>query len=169
SEDFKVVSNIPFALTSSIMQKLMYDSIDSFKGGCLILQKESAYKYSAKCFHQPKRLFYRIFFNIEIIKILKPFNFSPPPKIDCALLRIRERSVSKDWLKWKESLIIFLNRVLSKPEARLEKLLCKLFRKHQIEYILTKYNIPNEQKAKDVPIKYWESIFHEWCRYKKMN
>lgn len=40
--NFKVVSNIPFRITSEILKSLMFDSVEHFMGGSLIMQLEPA-------------------------------------------------------------------------------------------------------------------------------
>src|SRR5690606_3093828 len=61
-KNFKVFSNIPFALTSDILKSLMYTNIEFFKGGCLIMQLESAKKLVRKKYVNPYAVFYHTFF-----------------------------------------------------------------------------------------------------------
>lgn len=42
--NFKVVSNIPFRITSDILKSLMFDCVEHFMGGSLIMQLEPAEK-----------------------------------------------------------------------------------------------------------------------------
>ena len=46
--NFKVVSNIPFRITSEILKSLMFDSVEHFMGGSLIMQLEPAQKLFIK-------------------------------------------------------------------------------------------------------------------------
>ena len=46
--NFKVVSNIPFRITSDILKSLMFDCVEHFMGGSLIMQLEPAEKLFSK-------------------------------------------------------------------------------------------------------------------------
>ena len=57
---FKVVSSIPFRITSDILRLLMYDNLISFMGGSLIMSFKSVQKLFAKKVFNPYTIFYNI-------------------------------------------------------------------------------------------------------------
>lgn len=168
-KDFKVVSNIPFLKTSSILQFLMKESIQSFSGGCLIVQKEIAYKLTKNKTNSANNIFYQFFFSIELIKIIKPTNFYPPPKIDCGILQIKKRSENLDLMHNGIKIHSFLERILSKPHLQLIVALRKYFRKHQIEHLMYKNEIPQDLRIERVKVHEWELILREWIKITKSN
>jgi 23S rRNA (adenine-N6)-dimethyltransferase len=65
TRNFKVVSNIPFRITSDILKSLMFDNVEYFMSGSLILQLEPAQRlYSEKLFN-PYAVFYHTFYKLD--------------------------------------------------------------------------------------------------------
>src|SRR5690554_6198716 len=58
---FKVVSNIPYGITSQVFRMLMYQHAERFQGGSIILQLEPARKLFAKEIHNPYAIVYHTF------------------------------------------------------------------------------------------------------------
>src|SRR5690606_2365329 len=65
--NFKVVANIPYFLTSNILKYLMYDNMEYFDSASLIMQFEPASKLTVNCTSDPFKLFYRTFYDFQII------------------------------------------------------------------------------------------------------
>ena len=65
--NFKVVSNIPFRITSEILKSLMFDSVEHFMGGSLIMQLEPAQKLFSKKVFNPYIVFYHTFFDLKLM------------------------------------------------------------------------------------------------------
>lgn len=59
--NFKVVSNIPFRITSDILKSLMFDCVEHFMGGSLIMQLEPAEKLFSEKVFNPYIVFYHTF------------------------------------------------------------------------------------------------------------
>ena len=53
---------IPFRITSEILKSLMFDSVEHFMGGSLIMQLEPAQKLFSKKVFNPYIVFYHTFF-----------------------------------------------------------------------------------------------------------
>src|SRR5690554_515541 len=61
NRSFKVVSNIPYGITSQILKALMFDHIEDFMGGSVIMQLEPARKLVSNKMFDPYKVFYRTF------------------------------------------------------------------------------------------------------------
>ncbi|MCC5917851.1 MAG: rRNA adenine N(6)-methyltransferase family protein [Cryomorphaceae bacterium] len=92
---FKVVSNIPYGITSLILKRLMYDCTEYFSGGTLVMQYEAARKLFSKTMFNPYTVFYHSFFDLELVYTIPPESFIPPPTVDSALLRITKKKQSE--------------------------------------------------------------------------
>ena len=55
---FKVVSNIPYGITSDIFKILMFESLGNFLGGSIVLQLEPAQKLFSRKLYNPYTVFY---------------------------------------------------------------------------------------------------------------
>lgn len=111
---YKVFSNIPFNITTKIIQKLTNIN-DCPSDSYLIVQKEVALKFIGKYGLNMQQLLTKPFFDFKIIYEFKRFDFKPVPGVDVVLLHI---SLKKDFLiekryyqKYKNFInYIFLNK-----------------------------------------------------------
>lgn len=137
---FKVVSNIPYGITSSILKSLMFDHVANFKGGSLVMQLEPARKLFSEKVFTPYTLFYHTFFDLKLVYEIGPESFMPPPKVKSALLKIEKKEAPvHDVLK--EKYLTFLSYLLQKPHLPVRTALKKIFRKNQVREISEKYGI----------------------------
>ncbi len=93
SYSYKLVANIPYYLTSPILRKFFVESFRPPDLAILLVQKEVAERICNSKKLSVLALEVRVFANAEIIEIVKPESFLPPPKVDSAILKI---SLKKD-------------------------------------------------------------------------
>src|SRR5690554_2399075 len=137
---FKVVSNIPFGIIAHILKALMFDNVEYFMGGSLIMQLEPARKLIANQALNPYKVFYRTFFDLTLMYEVMPQSFMPPPTVKSALLKIgRKRLVVDREMKGKYLDFLFL--MLQKPRLPVRTSLKRLFRKTQVREISGRYGI----------------------------
>jgi len=139
-KNFKVVSIIPFSITSYILKSLMYDHAECFLGGALIMQLEPARKLFSEKVYNPYIVLYHTFFNLKLVYEIAPESFQPPPKVRSVLLRIERKQTSVS-CGMKEKYLGFLTYLLQKPDLRVKTVLKLLFRKKQVREISEKYDI----------------------------
>ena len=64
---FKVVSNIPYGITSDIFKILMFESLGNFLGGSIVLQLEPTQKLFSRKLYNPYTVFYHTFFDLKLV------------------------------------------------------------------------------------------------------
>ena len=94
---FKVVSNIPYGITSDIFKILMFESVENFLGGSIVLQLEPAQKLFSSKLYNPYTVFYHTFFDLKLVYEVSPESFLPPPTVKSTLLRIKRNQSSFDF------------------------------------------------------------------------
>lgn len=99
-KDYKVCANIPFHLSSPIIQKLVF-SANSPKSAYLILQKQFAKKLISSDQHFTSALGAKIFplFEAKIKKPLRKTDFTPPPAVETVFFEMKRREntlISRD-------------------------------------------------------------------------
>jgi 23S rRNA (adenine-N6)-dimethyltransferase len=129
---YKIFSNIPFNTTADIIHRITEGSnppVDSY----LIVQKESAIKFAGTPFGRETQasLLLKPFFELKIVSRLKRHDFSPIPRVDSVLLRIRKREAAmvtlsnaqlyRDFVvygfnQWKDTLEQALENVLTSSQ-----------------------------------------------------
>ena len=78
---FKVVSNIPYGITSDIFKILMFESLGNFLGGSIVLQLEPTQKLFSRKLYNPYTVFYHTFFDLKLVYEVGPESFFPPPTV----------------------------------------------------------------------------------------
>ena len=89
---YKLIANIPYYITGAIMEQFL-SAQNKPEIIVVMVQKEVADRVIAKDGKQSiLALCTKYYGDSEIVKIVKPGNFNPPPKIDSAVLKIKLRS-----------------------------------------------------------------------------
>lgn len=91
-ESYKIFANIPFSLSSQIIQRFIFD-VTPPKALYLIAQKQFARKLVPGDDHFTSQLSAEIgpFFTARIRKPLRKTDFTPPPAVDTVLLELKRR------------------------------------------------------------------------------
>lgn len=138
---FKVVSNIPYGITSHILKSLMFHYAEYFTKGCLIMSLQSAQKLFRKDVFSPYVLLYHTFFDLSLIRIISPDSFMPPPTVYSALVKIsRKQSLLVD-IGMKEKYFDFLCFILKYPGLTVHTVLKKIFRKSQVRELSERFGL----------------------------
>ena len=87
---YRVVSNVPYAITSSLVRKLLAahpPPLDAF----LIVQREAAEKFAGAPVETLLSLLHKPWFDISIVADVPRASFVPAPRVQSSLLRIERR------------------------------------------------------------------------------
>lgn len=159
-ESFKVVSNIPFALTSEILTSLMYHNLEFFNQGSLIMQLEPAQKLTRRRYFNPYLAFYHTFYELKLVYEINPESFMPPPTVKSALVQIRKRKNTETiGVEMKEKYLCFLFFMLKFPDLSARTALKKLFRKKQIRELTEGYGLVLENPISSMSAEHFYSCF----------
>lgn len=90
-QSFWVVANIPFSITTIILDKLLGVEGKYFQGGALIMEKGAAHRFTANRTVDPRLLMWRMNFQLVMKSIVPRTHFSPPPRVDGAIVVIVRR------------------------------------------------------------------------------
>lgn len=157
---FKVVSNIPYGITSDVFKILMFESLENFLGGSLVLQLEPTQKLFSNKLYNPYSVVYHTFFDLKLIYEVRPESFLPPPTINSALLSIRRKQHSMDF-ELKTKYLEFISFLLQKPDLSIQTALKSIFRKKQVRSISEKVDINLDSKIVCLTVSQWQKCFQE--------
>jgi len=158
--NFKVVSNIPFGITSEILKSLMFDNAENFIGGSLVMQLEPAKKLFSNKIFNPYTVFYHTFFDIKMIYEIYPESFMPPPKVKSALVKIERKDLPLSF-DLKAKYLMFINYLLKKPDLPVRTILKTIFRKSQVKEISVKYGVNLDFPIASLSVNQWKNCFLE--------
>lgn len=85
----RLAGNLPYAISSPLLRRFL-DHRDHFKDAHLMLQKEVAERVASPPGSKAYGIlsvFYALWADVSIVQRLKPYDFSPPPKVDSAVIR----------------------------------------------------------------------------------
>jgi len=87
----RLAGNLPYAISSPLLRRFL-EHRDHFKDAHLMLQKEVAERVASPPGSKAYGIlsvFYALWADVSIVQRLKPRDFTPPPKIDSAVIRCR--------------------------------------------------------------------------------
>lgn len=90
----RLAGNLPYAISSPLLRRFL-EHRDHFNDAHLMLQKEVAERVSSppgSKDYGAMSVFYALWADVSIVQELKPSDFSPPPRVDSAVIRCRFRS-----------------------------------------------------------------------------
>ena len=157
---FKVVSNIPYGITSDIFKILMFESVENFLGGSIVLQLEPAQKLFSSKLYNPYTVFYHTFFDLKLVYEVSPESFLPPPTVKSTLLRIKRNQSSFDF-ELKVKYLAFISCLLQKPDLSVKTALKSIFRKNQVRSISEKFGINLNSQIVCLSPSQWKNCFLE--------
>lgn len=163
---YKVVANVPYYITSKIVEKLM-TAENKPSLAVLLVQKEVAQRIAAEPGDMSiLAISAQIFAEAELdIEVPRQF-FTPPPKVDSQGVVLRTRD---EPLVAKNDEKLFFRLVKAGFSAKRKKLRSSLsaglaISKLEAEQLLKKAGINPEQRAEDLSIDDWRRLFSAWSQ-----
>ncbi len=124
---WKVIANLPYYITTPIIEKLLLEGQGLIECMVIMIQKEVAMRIKTLASRDTGALSYfvRYHANAEMLFTVKAGSFSPPPKVDSAIIRLTpwEPPVEAD----KELLFQIIRTAFGERRKTLKKSLGKLF------------------------------------------
>ena len=163
-KNYKVVANVPYYITSKIVEKLM-TAENKPSIAVLLVQKEVAERIAAEAGNMSVlSVSVQIFAEAEIdIEVPRQF-FTPPPKVDSQVVILRTRN---NPLITPEDQRDFFRIVKAGFSAKRKKLRSSLsgglgIDKSAVEELLKNAGISPDARAEDLAIEDWKRLLKEW-------
>lgn len=163
-KNYKVVANVPYYITSKIVEKLM-TAENKPSIAVLLVQKEVAERIAAEAGNMSVlSVSVQIFAEAELdIEVPRQF-FTPPPKVDSQVVVLRTRN---NPLITPEDQRDFFRIVKAGFSAKRKKLRSSLsgglrIDKIVVEELLKNAGISPDARAEDLAIEDWKRLLKEW-------
>ena len=163
-KNYKVVANVPYYITSKIVEKLM-TAENKPSVAVLLVQKEVAERIAAEAGNMSiLSVSVQIFAEAELdIEVPRQF-FTPPPKVDSQVVILRTRN---NPLITPEDQRDFFRIVKAGFSAKRKKLRSSLsgglgIDKNVAEELLKNAGISPDARAEDLAIEDWKRLLKEW-------
>ncbi|WP_165861318.1 23S ribosomal RNA methyltransferase Erm [Paenibacillus paeoniae] len=158
-EAFHVVANIPFSITTPILEKLLGPEGRAFQRGMLIIEKGAARRLTQTEMVDPRLLLWRMHFVLEMRSVIPRTHFAPPPRVDAAVLRIERRERPLIPIQQGARFVGFAKLLLREPRIAAVHALKGIFTPAQIKASLKLANVDREQTVLSLSMEQWASLF----------
>jgi 23S rRNA (adenine-N6)-dimethyltransferase len=162
SNNYKVIGNIPFALTSQILKKVL-ENKNKPSDVYFILQKEAAIRFLGSDYkNNHENLFslrFKPFYQAEITKNLNRNDFIPRPAVDAVMLHIQKRPVQLINESEIEDYFDFISFCITTWRINLRAILKRLFSNKQIKFIQENLYLNLDSKPTEVNFYQWLELF----------
>lgn len=159
AEPFCVVANIPFSITTAILERLLGAEGRAFQKGALILEKGAARRFTQDGTLEPRVLMWRMHFLIEIIAAVPCTHFAPPPRVDAAIVRIVRRDRPLVPAAQGMRFMAFAAYVLKEPRLAAADALNGIFTPAQLKTALKNAKADRLQAVASLTLLQWASLF----------
>ncbi len=155
NKEYKVFANIPFSLTSDIINKITWTD-SKLTEAYLFVQKESGERYVGILKNTQIATILSSIYDLCITEDFEKRDFNPIPTVDVVLLRITKKDNPEIEFKLYRDFITF---IFNQMNGNVLDTLKKLFTSNQLKHIRVQlernsYNVPS-----DIPSDYYLHIF----------
>ena len=164
---YKVVANVPYYITSKIIQKFMTNA-NRPSVVTLLIQKEVAERVAAGPGNMSiLAISAQLYADVSLGDVVPAELFTPPPKVDSQVVVMRTKNATlPDGVDEK----LFFRVVKAGFSAKRKKLRSSLsgglaISKEQVDALLAKTDISPEQRAQDLRLSQWSSLAEVYRDY----
>jgi len=165
SAPFCVVANIPFAITTAILDKLLGADGRFFQKGTLMLEKGAARRFTEAVTLDPRLLKWRMNFRFEMKGVVPRSHFAPPPRVDAAIVTLARREHPLVHPREGKKFQAFAAYLLSEPRRFAAEALKTVFTPAQLRAALKNAEVDREQSVSSLSLEQWASLFQAMLRY----
>ncbi len=161
NKPYKLIANIPYYITGAILERFLSAPLPPSHAVLLVQKevaeriiahdkKESILSISVKAFSAPKK-----------IAVIKAGSFTPPPKVDSAILVLESISKKRFVYTDERSFFDLVKSGFAHKRKKLARNLERVASKEIIERSFTKLSIPSSIRAEDVSLETWFDLAKE--------
>ncbi|MBR7795938.1 23S ribosomal RNA methyltransferase Erm [Agaribacter marinus] len=164
-EPFVVVSNIPYAITTPIMKMFLNKPSSGFQSGVIVMENGVAKRFTSNFVKESYVIAWKMWFDIQYVKGISRRNFSPPPKVDSAVIKINRKA--KPIVPISDYLIFWglADYALKHPQYTIEIALKGIFTPPQMKHLKRNLQINNETPVASLTELQWGSLFETMIKY----
>lgn len=154
SGSYKVVANIPYYLSGLLFRTFLETQIQP-SDLVFLVQKEVAERIAREPKESLLSLSVKIFGDPTYIKTIKKGNFTPPPKVDSAIIAVRR--ISKERLKNLPESVFFtlLHAGFASKRKQLLGNLTKLFPRDILVHTFSTLGLKEDVRGEDMSLSAW--------------
>ncbi|MEK7639182.1 MAG: 16S rRNA (adenine(1518)-N(6)/adenine(1519)-N(6))-dimethyltransferase RsmA [Patescibacteria group bacterium] len=151
---YKVVSNIPYYLSGSLLRQLL-DTTTQPNTLVFLIQKELAERVARSKKESLLSLSVKVFGDPSYIGTIKRGHFTPPPRVDSAILAITNINRNRLGSLSSETFFTILHLGFGSKRKQLLGNLSARWPREALEALFSDLDLPLTIRAEDVPLSTW--------------
>lgn len=155
NEEYKVFANIPFSLTSDIINKIT-ETDSKLTEAYLFVQKESSERYVGILKNTQIATILSSIYDLCITEDFEKRDFNPIPSVDVVLLKIMKKDNPEIEFKLYRD---FITYIFNQMNGNVLDTLKKLFTSNQLKHIRVQLERNSYYVPSDIPSEYYLDIF----------
>lgn len=159
SVPYRVVANIPFSITTPILEKLLGPEGGKFQGGAIIVEKGAARRFTQPVPQDPRLLSWKMYFALETSLSIPRTHFAPPPRVDAAVVRIVRRERPLIPYGRGKTFFAFAANLLRQPRMTAADALRPVFTPAQLKRALREAGVDRERTVDSLSLSQWSDLF----------
>jgi 23S rRNA (adenine-N6)-dimethyltransferase len=164
-KEFVVVANIPYAITTAIMKMLLNHPNKKLAKGIIVMEKGAARRFVSRRIKDAYVLQWRMYFDLRIEKIIPSTHFSPPPKVESAILSIRRKDNPIIPYRYAAQFRNLVKILLRDPDEPVGHTLIRLFTPKQLKHVRQQLGINYTFRIGYLSEEQWGIIFDTVINY----
>ncbi|MGR3205474.1 23S ribosomal RNA methyltransferase Erm [Bacillus glycinifermentans] len=164
-EKFIVVSNIPYAITTPIMKMLLNHPSSGFQRGVIVMEKGAAKRFTSHCVKNVYVLIWKMWFDIRLLKGISREHFSPPPKVDSAMVMITRKKEPVIPHKDYSAFLGLAEHAFKNPQASVGLALRGIFTPPQLKRLRRALKIDHEKPVGTLREDQWGIVFQTMVQH----
>lgn len=157
---YKLIANIPYYITGEIIRTFL-ESIHQPERAVVLIQKEVAERIVARDKKESiLSLSVKAYGTPRMVATVKAGSFSPPPKVDSAILLIE--NISRDFFTGvsEEAFFTLMKAGFSQKRKQLATNLASVLGlpREEIEHVFARVGLSHHVRAEDVSLQEWKAV-----------
>ncbi|GGA43115.1 ribosomal RNA small subunit methyltransferase A [Kroppenstedtia guangzhouensis] len=157
---FSVVANIPYSITTPILGKLFDQPGLPIRRAVLVVEKGAAKRFTADPITNPRILKWRMWFEMKMGRTIPPRNFSPPPRVDSAILILQRKDQPVVALHHHSRFMALATYGLKSPHLSVPLALKGVFTPPQLKHLLRHLKMDRDTPICSLTEDQWGVVFN---------
>lgn len=160
-EQYRVIANIPFNITSAIVTKLTAAQCPP-EDAYLTMQREAADMFVGKPHESLRTILLKPWFQIEVVHHFQRTDFMPAPRVDVVMLRLRKRGPPLVRRADRQRFRDFVTHAFTAWQPTVEQSLKRICTRRQLACIQTGLDFAIDVTPTSLTLEQWIKVFESF-------
>jgi len=155
---YRVVSSVPFALTTALLGRLMDDPRTKLRRAALLLELGAARGLSARRPGDARTLWWSARFDLRTARRVGASSFSPPPSVEVAVMVLAPRRPALVPPRDQSAFLSLLAHALADRRAPVARALAPIFSKRQLRRLMGEVGLSPDEAVGRLSVEQWSAV-----------